>query len=98
MGGEGPYVRFSSSRSTSWADHTGLAQLSDEELEAAYSRAGDFLKERKKELTDEHGWSAQPEDDVCRALKLLVDTHDRHCHILDSIPRSHHVHPLSTFH
>ena len=58
-------MRFNPSyRSTSWAARTGLTNLNDAELEAAYSRAHDFLREKKRELVDVHNWSAQPEDDA----------------------------------
>lgn len=50
-------------RSSSLADHTGLTDLNDEELEAAYSRAKDFLMDKKRELMNVHGWSVQSEDD-----------------------------------
>ena len=64
MGGEGPYVRFDPAyRSASWASHTGLIPLNDEELEAAYSRAKDFLMDKKRELVNAHGWSVQPEEE-----------------------------------
>ena len=70
MGGEGPYVRFDTAyRSGSWAGHTGLAPLNDEELEAAYSRAKDFLMDKKRELVNVHGWSVQPDDDGVRTAQ-----------------------------
>jgi hypothetical protein len=79
MGSEGPFVQFNSFyRSTSWADYTGLTNLSDGELEAAYTRAGDFLRKKKRELMDEHGWRAQPEDDAVRHAHPadIADSHD----------------------
>ena len=64
MGGEGPYVQFNPTyRQKPWADRTGLTYLDDAELEDVYRRAHDFLREKKRELVDAHGWSAQPEDD-----------------------------------
>ena len=71
MGGEGPYVRFDPAyHSGPWASHTGLTLLNDEELEAAYSRAKDFLMDKKRELVDVHGWSVvQPEDDGVRTTQ-----------------------------
>jgi hypothetical protein len=73
MGGEGPYVRFNSSyRSTRWADRTGLTNLNDAELEAAYSRAKEVLMEKKRELVDVHNWSVQPEDDSNTTLFSLT--------------------------
>jgi hypothetical protein len=59
MGGAGPYVEFDPSyQSTPRADRTGLDSLSGEELEAAYARCGGFLKEKERELVEEHGWSS----------------------------------------
>ena len=67
MGGAGPYVEFSQSyRVASFATHTGLRDLSEEELEAAYIRAGNFVRQKKTELVDEHSWIAQPEDESVR--------------------------------
>jgi hypothetical protein len=56
----------------SFADHTGLGNMSEEELEAAYTRAGDFLRQKSRELVDEYRWSTQPADESVRhnALKL----------------------------
>jgi len=73
MGGEGPYVRFESSyRSTSWANHSGLIDLGDEELEAAYIRARVFMREKKRELVDDYGWIPQPEEDAVRHTHLWM--------------------------
>ena len=67
MGGEGQYVRFDPAyRSASWVSRTGLTPLNDEELEAAYPRAKDFLMDKKRELVDVYGWSVQPEEDGVR--------------------------------
>jgi hypothetical protein len=56
MGGEGPYVRFDPQSRAFWASHTGLAVLDDEELDAAYSRARQFIIQSKEVLVTEHGW------------------------------------------
>jgi hypothetical protein len=75
MGGAGPYVEFNPSyRSSSLADHTGLCDLSEDELEAAYARAGSFLREKGNELVDGHQWSAQSEPDtVSRSMCNIAD-------------------------
>jgi hypothetical protein len=79
MGGEGPYVQFDPSyRSwTPWANHTGLNNLGDEELDAAYTRCRDFLKEKAGELLADHGWSAQPEDNT-RYIPRMVTSKGLH--------------------
>ena len=67
MEGARPYVDFNPSyRTTAWPDRTGLTGLSDEELEAAYSRATVFLRSKERELVEVRGWSAQPGDDAVR--------------------------------
>ena len=46
--------------------------MSDEELEAAYTRAKDLLMDKKRELVDVHGWCIQAEDhDVCHDQRPL---------------------------
>ncbi|KAF8492130.1 hypothetical protein JB92DRAFT_3004296 [Gautieria morchelliformis] len=63
MGGEGPYVRFDPQSRAFWASHTGIAALDDEELEAAYSRAYQFIVQSKEILVKEHSWDEAVAED-----------------------------------
>jgi len=73
MGGEGPAIRFSQDATATafWANRTGLKSLSEEELEAGYNRAKDFLLQLGKVLIDDHGW--REEQDPTAVLLLTSD-------------------------
>jgi hypothetical protein len=71
MGGEGPAVMFSQDATAmaSWATRTDLKRLDEEELEACYASAKDFLLQLGNVLVSDHDWHQEPDTD---ALLLLT--------------------------
>ena len=73
MGGEGPAVRFSQDATmmASWATRTSLRRLDEEELEACYTNAKEFLLQLGNLLVSNHNWHQEPDTDVSCSLVPL---------------------------
>lgn len=73
MGGFGPDVIFSQDATVMapWAIRTNLMRLDDEELEACYTRAKEFLGQLGNVLVSDHDWHQEPDTDMSCSLGVL---------------------------